>query len=243
MSWLWLRDPGHYKGHRLHSSPGTQEAAMKLLLRHDPPRSSVLDLASGSGAMQARLREAGFDDLHAVARDPAVFGKQESTGPEETNVSALDLNDGFAGHYARRFRLIISSEVIEHLDSPRDFLRQVYGLLDEDGVLLLTTPNVANWIGRIRFLLFGELRWFDDRMLRKLRHISPITDSQMRAMLAELGFDLVASTSAGSFSGPLRALLTLPVSFLFLVLFGRRSWGDCNIYLARRSTRGCRDAR
>lgn len=234
LSWLWLRDPGHYKGYRLKSPPGTQETAIELLLRHDPPRSSVLDLASG-GAMLARLSEAGFSDLHAVARDPSLVGETETAVPEEWNVASLDLNRSFSVHYRRRFGLIVSSEAIEHLDSPREFLREVYGLLEEDGYLLLTTPNVANWVGRIWFVLFGELRWFDDRMYRKARHISPITDFQLRAMLTEAGLDLVATTSAGSFSGPLRALLTAPLSLPFLALFGRRGWGDCNIYLATRS--------
>jgi SAM-dependent methyltransferase len=236
VSWLWLQEPGQYAGYRLKSPPGLQEAAMEILLRHDPPRSSVLDLASG-GAMLARLGEAGFSDLHAVARDPSLVGETDSAVPEEWNVTSLDLNRSFADHFGRRFGLVVSSEAIEHLDSPRVFLAEVHRLLEEDGYLLLTTPNVANWAGRIQFVLFGELRWFDERMYRKARHISPITDVQMRAMLTEAGFDLVATTSAGSFSGPLRALLTAPLSLPFLALFGRRGWGDCNIYLAKR-TRG-----
>lgn len=150
-------------------------------------------------------------------------------------MTSLDLNDSFSAVHGRRFGLVVSSEVIEHLDSPREFLREVYQLLKPGGHLLLTTPNVANWAGRIWFVLFGRLRWFDGRMYHEARHISPITDFQLRAMLMEAGFDLVATTSAGSFSGPLRALLTAPLSLPFLALYGRRGWGDCNIYLASKS--------
>ncbi len=74
-------------------------------------------------------------------------------------------------------------------------------------------------------------------MYRNARHISPITDFQMRAMLTEAGFDLVAACSAGSFSGPLRTLVTAPLSLPFFALFGSRGWGDCSIYLARKSPR------
>ena len=184
--------------------------------------------------MLARLSDAGFSDRHAVARDPSLVGNTDTAVPAEWSVTSLDLNHSFSPHFDRRFSLVVSSEAIEHLDSPRAFLKEVHHLLEEDGYLLLTTPNVANWAGRIRFVLFGELRWFDWGMYHKARHISPITDVQMRAMLTETGFDLVTATSAGSFSGPLRALLTAPLSLPFLALFGRRGWGDCNIYLARR---------
>jgi SAM-dependent methyltransferase len=211
-----------------------QEAAIALLLRHKTPASSVLDLASG-GAMLARLGEAGFSDLHAVGRDSSLVGETDTSVPPEWHMLSLDLNGSFLALHRRRFGLVVSSEVIEHLDSPREFLREVYQLLEEDGYLLLTTPNVANWAGRIWFLLFGRLRWFDGRMYREARHISPITDFQLRAMLMEAGFALVATTSAGSFSGPLRALLTAPLSLPVLALFGRRGWGDCNIYLAAKS--------
>ena len=220
---------------------------MKLLLRHDPPRSSVLDLASGGGAMLARLRDAGFSDLHEVVRDPKVFGQHRDEtaaaapeSPAETTIVGLDLNGRFADRYTRRFNLIVTSEVIEHLESPRGFLGQVSRLLEDDGLLLVTTPNVANWVGRIRFLLFGELRWFDETMRRQAHHVSPLTDSQMRALLAEAGFDVIATTSAGNFAGPLLTLLTAPLSLPFLALLGRRGWGDCNIYLAKRPGSGDR---
>jgi SAM-dependent methyltransferase len=230
------RDPGYFKGHSLHSPPGVQEAAFKLLLQHVSPGASVLDLASGSGGVRARFEDAGFTDLHAVARDPELCGRPPHSTPDHPEALWLDLNGEFSGRFDRSFDLIFSSEVIEHVDSPRHFLGQVLRLLESDGYLLLTTPNVSNWIGRIRFLLFGELRWFDERRGRRLNHISPITDAQMRLMLEASGFDLVASTSGGSFTGPLATLLTSPVSLPFLAFGGRRAWGDCNIYLARKAT-------
>ena len=100
--------------------------------------------------------------------------------------------------------------------------------------LLLTTPNIANWVGRLTFLLTGEIRWFDETQYRFMQHISPITDTQMRLMLDELGYRLVESSSAGSFYGPLKRLVTAPISLTFRAIFGQRVWGDCNIYLAAR---------
>jgi len=222
----WTLEKSTYKGLVMRCAPGTHEAAMSLLLRHNPPRSSVLDLASGSGAMLARLFDYGFTDLYAVERDAEQF---QLAGIKPCTV---DLNSEFCRQFDRRFALITAVEIIEHLDCPRDFLRQVRALLDEGGYLLLTTPNVSSWVGRIYFLLWGKLRWFDETQYKPLRHISPIIDVQMRFMLNENAFELVDFTSAGSFYGPLKRVVTAPVGLFFRAIFGRWVWGDCNIYLA-----------
>jgi SAM-dependent methyltransferase len=211
---------------------------VKLLVRHVSARPGVLDLGSGSGAMLARVRDEGFSDLHGVERDLEAFGVPETPAPDGVNFLELDLNDGFASHFERTFALVMSSEVIEHLDSPRGFLTQVFELVEPGGHLLLTTPNVANWVGRLRFLVLGELRWFDESSYRRIRHISPLPDTPLRGMLEETGFELVGTDCAGSFMGPLQVLVTAPLSLPFLALFGKRVWGDCNIYLARKPAAG-----
>ncbi len=225
----WTLEKSHYNGLVMHCAPGTHKAAISLLLRHNVPRTSVLDLASGSGAMLARLRDIGFTQLHAI--EPKVERFQLG----DINPLAIDLNSEFCAKFDRSFALISAIEIIEHLDAPRHFLLQVRTLLQEGGYLLLTTPNVSNWIGRIKFLLSGNLRWFEEAQYRKMRHISPITDVQMRLMLNEIGFHLVDSISAGDFSGPLKLLVTAPIRFLCRLIFGREVLGDINIYLAIKS--------
>jgi 2-polyprenyl-3-methyl-5-hydroxy-6-metoxy-1,4-benzoquinol methylase len=224
----WTLDRSTYGGLVMRCAPGTHEAAVSLLLRHDVPRRSVLDLGSGSGAMLARFRDLGFTQLHAVERNLDRFQLAD------IKPLAIDLNTNFCQRFDRRFFLISAIEIIEHLDSPRHFLRQVLALLDEHGYLLLTTPNVSHWVGRILFFLRGELRWFEETHYYR-GHVSPITDGQMRLMLKENGFDLVESTSAGSFFGPLKHLALAPISLCFRALFGHRTWGDINIYLAKKS--------
>src|SRR5438067_410922 len=87
---LWRRELGRYDGLLMRCAPGTHEAGMGLLLRHVKDRPAVLDLASGSGAFLARLRDQGFKDLDAVEIDRAGFG---FAGIEPRHV---DLNGAFA---------------------------------------------------------------------------------------------------------------------------------------------------
>jgi len=208
------------------------EAAAALLVSADVARTSVLDLACGEGAMAARLADQGFEGVDVVERDPTVFGEPETENLRASTNPVPDLNAPFAERLAGPYSLVVASEVIEHLENPLAFAREAAKLVRPGGHLLLTTPNVANWIGRLRFLLFGELRWFDADGYTRLRHLSPVTDSQMKNILDEVGFDLVRRTSAGSFTGPLAWLATAPLSLPFVALLGRRGWGDCNLYLA-----------
>jgi len=228
MKSYWTIEKSTYNGLVMYCAPGTHEAAFSLILRRLVPCTSILDLASGSGAMLARFRDIGYTQLYAVEPNTARF---RLAG---INPLAIDLNAEFCHRFDRRFGLISAMEIIEHLDSPRHFLRQVWTLLEDEGYLLLTTPNVSNWLGRIYFFLRGDLRWFDATHYRG-GHISPISDVQMRFMLNENGFDLVEATSAGSFFGPLRRLALTPVILLLGALFGKRMLGDVNIYLAKKS--------
>lgn len=225
---LWRVPNSEYKGLEAQSSPGTHEAATEILLRHQIPQTGVLDLASGSGALLARLHDNGFDDLHAIELAREVFALKDITP------HYLNLNSDFALQMNRRFNVVTAIEIIEHLENPRHFLRQIRLLLEDRGFLLVSTPNISHWLGRIKFALTGDHRMFEASQYHLMRHITPITDTQMRLMLKEIGFDLVDVVSVGSYAGPLRRVTLLPASFLFWLLFGKKVLGDVTIYLTRK---------
>ena len=229
----WRRPLGTYRGRMMRCAPGTHEAAADLLLRRQPDRSvHVLDLASGTGAFLARLCDAGFRNLHAVELNVEGFDLEGVT-PQP-----VDLNSTFADALPHDFGLVTAIEIIEHLDCPRSFLKNVRALLADDGHLLLTTPNVAHWLGRLRFALSGELRQFQRRDYDYQRHISPITHIQMRLMLEELGFELLDFTTAGTFFGPLKQAIFSPISLLARAMMGPLATGDVALYLARKTPAG-----
>lgn len=194
---------------------------MRFVAAHVPKEVRVVDLASGTGAFLARLRDHGYGNLAAVELNLDGF-RVEGVTPHR-----VDLNSSFADVLPRDAGLVSAIEIIEHLDCPRQFLRSLHVLLAGDGYLLLTTPNVAHWLGRLRFLISGELRQFQRRDYDYQRHISPITAVQLRLMFEEIGFEIVASTTAGTFFGPLKRAIFWPLEKL--------AGGDVLIYLVRKS--------
>lgn len=138
----------------------------RVLARYVRKGMRAADLGAGPGAMAARLRSLGCDVV-AVDRDTIGF---EANVPHR----CLNFNDpDFASQLGSgRFGMVTAIEVIEHVESPIGFLRNVGWLLTPGGVAVLTTPNVDSLPARLKFLLAGKIRMMDEHS--ESTHISPI---------------------------------------------------------------------
>lgn len=224
-----LRASGEvYKGLNIGCAPGTHGALVDMIKRRTRTREGVLDIGAHSGALLHRLRDHGFADLAGADLDPTRF-----TVPE-AQFFRVELNKPFAKEFGRTFNIITSTDVIEHLDSPRDFLSQCHQLLADGGYVGLSTPNVAFWEGRCKFMLNGELWGFGERNYRLQRHISPLTIEQVQMMMQEVGFQIVEIMTAGSFATAIRQIVTFPLWAPIRLLGGRSAMGECLLVLAQK---------
>jgi len=103
------------------------------------------------------------------------------------NRDTLPYRDGF-------FDLVTATEVIEHMENPRLFLRELSRVLRPGGVCVLSTPNVLNLNSRLRYLWFGFPDLFGplplgDRVVESCAgHISPLSYFYLHHSLQEAGF-------------------------------------------------------
>lgn len=145
----------------------------------------AVDLGTGPGAMAASLRAMGCNVL-AVDRDSRGF---------EASVPHLSVDfdqPDFASQLGPgTFALVTAVEVIEHVESPIGFLRNVRCLLAPGGVAALTTPNVDSLPARCKFFLRGKIRTMDEHS--EPTHISPVFfDLLQRQFLPRVGLRLRA---------------------------------------------------
>lgn len=138
----------------------------RVLRRFVGPGVRAVDLGSGPGAMAASLNSMGCEVL---AVDRSVNGFEA-----EIPHRVVDFNQpDFASQIGvARFQIATAIEVIEHVENPISFLRNVGRLLSKDGVGVITTPNVDSLPARVRFLLTGTIRTMDKHS--EPTHISPI---------------------------------------------------------------------
>lgn len=125
---------------------------------------SAIDLGAGTGAFARRLSIAGWS-VEAVDRDPSGFLADVPLHQFDLDASEWALPHG-------RYRLVSALEVIEHMRDPIGFLTRVGALLVDDGLAVITTPNMDSLASRLRFLSSGKLRQMDAS--GDPTHISPI---------------------------------------------------------------------
>jgi 2-polyprenyl-3-methyl-5-hydroxy-6-metoxy-1,4-benzoquinol methylase len=140
----------------------------------------MVDLGCGPGAMGERVEFLRMDVIAADKDSAAYQGNHPFVAVDFDGPSfAQTLGVG-------AFDLVLAVEVIEHVESPVGFLRNVAGLLAKNGVAVITTPNVDSLAARLKFLLAGKLRMMDEH--GDPTHISPIfTDLLLRQFLPRAG--------------------------------------------------------
>ncbi len=186
---------GNYKGLKIHGLPVIHEEAEKAAIRAFAPGGDVLDIASGSGALCLRLHDRGFK-LTGCDLVTENFRLHDELPFVEVN-----LNLPFSERFSQQFDGITATEIIEHVENPRHFLRECFALLKPGGTLILTTPNVDSGFGRAFLVRSGSFWWFDKVHYLGDGHITPVPLFVLRAALQEAGFEPPDVSSVGEREG------------------------------------------
>jgi 2-polyprenyl-3-methyl-5-hydroxy-6-metoxy-1,4-benzoquinol methylase len=86
--------------------------------------------------------------------------------------------------------LVVSAEVIEHLENPRATMREWHRLLKPGGWVVLSTPNNESWRSLVSLLLRGHFAGFCGRSYPA--HITALLRLDIERAAAEAGFANVA---------------------------------------------------
>jgi len=112
----------------------------------------ILDIGSGIGIMISALKNLGAE---TVGVDKVVACQGDGVRVVESDIvaNALPFND-------KTFDIVTCDAVIEHLpESPKRLFGEICRVLKNDGLFLVTTPNLANLLRRIRFVLGKSPHW------------------------------------------------------------------------------------
>ena len=106
---------------------------------------------------------------------------------------SVDLNRDYSGAFGQTgYDLVLAIEVLEHLENPWHFLREVRKLLTPGGILILTTPNVDSTLDRLIYLIEGHSFYFGERgYTNSGGHITPVPDWLVRKIAAGSGYEHV----------------------------------------------------
>ncbi len=108
--------------------------------------------------------------------------------PPNAEYRAADLNECWpvADAWAD---VAIALEVVEHLENPRHFFREMKRVLKPGGFGFVSTPNNLSLFSRLFFLFKGQHRAFQD--FSYPAHITPVLQADVRRILTENGLKLL----------------------------------------------------
>jgi len=182
---VWLRS---YKGIPIKSDYRVHDAVFGILeniAKKSSGHLSFLDIAMGSGALTQRVADS-FPLWDISTND--YEGQSRLTDFIKYSV---DLNSQFSSSF-RKYDLILCVEVLEHLENPWNFIRELRELLLPGGVIILTTPNSDSVLDRINYARYGHAFYFGEQgYLNSEGHITAVPDWLMRLILKSNGFDSV----------------------------------------------------
>ena len=148
----------------------------------------VLEIGCGAGATGAALLQTG--------KAAWVSGCEMLS--EQAEMAAAVLNEVVVGDIGEMtlpwppesFDCIIAGDVLEHLVDPWQVLTRIRRLLRQDGLLLVSLPNVRNWHVVYQLLIKDEWRYQVMGVMDKT-HLRFFTRRSAERMLADCGYELL----------------------------------------------------
>lgn len=158
----------------------------RCVLERVPPGSLVLEIGPSSGYMTAELCRSGCT-VDAIELNPLDAKKAEVHCRRMLVGSAEDRT--VWARIADQYEVVLMADVLEHLRSPDEVLRQVRQRIAAQGQVIVSLPNVAHWRMRID-LLRGQFTYTDWGLLDRT-HLRFYTRDTALALFRETGFDVL----------------------------------------------------
>lgn len=150
-----IDDPIYRPGTRF-SEVGADRIGKAVALMRERKVQSILDIGFFPGYVGQALRDAGFTGrLDGFGLLNGRDAKDFTPPYDQLFVQELDPFHGAIGalDLGRKYDLILGLEIVEHLIDPLPFFRLIAGNLADNGVALVTTPNVSSFGAACRLLL------------------------------------------------------------------------------------------
>ena len=145
-----------YKSIPIKSDKRVHFELIKYLKKFQYKKLDCLDIACGKGAFTQQLL-----DFHTNLTIDCNDIDKENLAKGYRNFYNIDLNSSF--EFDKKYDVIFDVEIIEHLENPFLFIKQIKKHLKKDGIIFLSTPNVNSFFDRIYYFFTGYPYYFGKR--------------------------------------------------------------------------------
>jgi glycosyltransferase involved in cell wall biosynthesis len=170
------------------SSPDSSHGIILDWMAARTPR-RILDLGCDDGRFSARYRAGGHEvvgvDLH---EHPEVHDRVD-------DFVKADLDEGLPPTVGEDFDVVVAGDIFEHLRDPGRLLREIRHVLDHNGSVITSVPNVAHWYPRLRFAS-GRFD-YDRRGILDATHLRFFNARTFARLAEESGYRVVQAVPTG----------------------------------------------
>lgn len=136
--------------------------ALKIAREFSRKDDKILDCGPGAGSFLESLHNMAFENLYAVDIDDYLIFKNS------VEFKKIDLSFDKISWPDEYFDVATAWQLVEHLENPNNFIREISRVLKPNGLFIISTPNIQHIFNRIFFLRKGDMyRWH-----KKNNHIS-----------------------------------------------------------------------
>jgi len=150
----------------------------------------VLDVGCGTGRLGSSLKEKGRYDIYGIEVDASSAALAAKTYDQ---VSTIDLEELIKGrsnfNRDEKYDYIVFGDILEHTTSADKLLVYFRDFLPDDGSMIISLPNVANWMVRLK-LLFGNFNYSGG--ILDQGHMKFFTYRTARALIEKSGYRIIA---------------------------------------------------
>lgn len=171
-----------------HASPGVLEATITEL--DQMRKGTLLNLGGGTGQVAKIFSSLGYE----------VFNVDIDINPDKTNDHNINFNLNSQENLPfleNQFDVVVCQEIIEHLENPWQLFRGAKRVLQNEGMLIVSTPNIASSFSKMRFLLTNYFNWFTPDCFNY--HINPLPYWEIELIATQTGFQLIKIVGNGDF--------------------------------------------
>lgn len=178
---------------------------------------NILEIGSGAGAFIKHLR---------TELDKKNINYNIEAGdiePHQINDQNLGFKCNFLDAQAefeldKKYDIIVSIELIEHIENLFHFIREIAKNISDNGMVLLTSPNVLSLRSRMRYFLTGCTDYFRrpyNEYWLNMGHVNPVNPLQLIYALRKNGFTVKKITSNNAAFESLLLIPVIPFIWLF----------------------------
>ncbi len=146
----------------------------------------VLDCGCGGGQFGRSLKEQGVEEVVGIEIVERAYEIAKTNLDQAFHGSIEDMELPFDDRY---FDCVVFADVLEHLVQPADALRKVARCLTEDGLVVISIPNIRFFQ---QVLMHAEGRWkYEDAGIMDRTHLRFFCKADLEELIKDAGLELV----------------------------------------------------